>query len=253
MNKLLVSILTIGVVSVAAFGASRAFFSDTEASNGNTFQAGTLNLTIKSECSYNGSNQTCSGAWSYKDLSNDKFFNFTDLKPGDIGENTISFNVTNDAWMCASLKDAADDGKLSKYMNVFWWVDADGNNIYNSGEKILYDGPRTLTSWFTLAGGLTLPLTFADSYMNWTTWPTTPGNTVGIPMNTPQHLGVGWCFGTLTVPGTGPYGFTCDGTNVLNDAQGGTFVGDMSFYIEQQRNNPTYRCLENVDKLITTP
>jgi predicted ribosomally synthesized peptide with SipW-like signal peptide len=249
MNKLLVSILTIGVVSVAAFGASRAFFSDTEASNGNTFQAGTLNLTIKSECSYNGSNQTCSGAWSYKDLSNDKFFNFTDLKPGDIGENTISFNVTNNAWMCASLKDAADDGKLSKYLSVFWWVDTNGNNIYDSGENLLYGGPRTLTEWFNLVHGLTLPLTFADSYLNWTTWNGiyTAPNTLPIPANQEQHLGVGWCFGTISI-GTGTNGFSCDGTNVQNDAQGGTFVGDMSFYVEQQRNNPTYRCPENVGK-----
>lgn len=44
MKKILLSILTIALVSTVAFGATKAWFSDTEASTGNTFTAGTLDL-----------------------------------------------------------------------------------------------------------------------------------------------------------------------------------------------------------------
>jgi len=46
MKKILLSILTIGLVASVAFGATQALFSDTETSTGNTFTAGTLNLQV---------------------------------------------------------------------------------------------------------------------------------------------------------------------------------------------------------------
>jgi len=46
MKKILLSILTIGLVSSVAFGATQALYSDTETAKGNTFTAGTLNLQV---------------------------------------------------------------------------------------------------------------------------------------------------------------------------------------------------------------
>lgn len=46
MKKILLSLLTIALVSVVAVGATRAYFSDTETSVGNTIAAGTLDLKV---------------------------------------------------------------------------------------------------------------------------------------------------------------------------------------------------------------
>ena len=46
MKKILMSVLTIGLVAAVAFGATQALFSDTETSFDNTFSAGTLDLTV---------------------------------------------------------------------------------------------------------------------------------------------------------------------------------------------------------------
>jgi spore coat-associated protein N len=46
MKKILLSLLTIALVSAVAVGATRAYFSDTETSAGNTITAGTLDLKV---------------------------------------------------------------------------------------------------------------------------------------------------------------------------------------------------------------
>jgi len=46
MKKILMSLAMIALVASVAVGATRALFSDTETSNGNTFTAGSLNLTV---------------------------------------------------------------------------------------------------------------------------------------------------------------------------------------------------------------
>ena len=105
MRKILLSLLSISAVAVLAFGASQAFFSDTETSTGNTFTAGAIDLKIDFDGYYNilpGPNVTPNaGSWDEKDLiaGTDMFFNFIDLKPGDFGEGTLSLHVyNNDAW-----------------------------------------------------------------------------------------------------------------------------------------------------------
>jgi len=108
MKKILLSLLSIGAVAVVAVAATGAFFSDTETSQDNTFVAGELDLQVDNECHYNG--ELCVDpdddgpltlAWSLTDLENGvhKFFHFTDIKPGDFGEDTVSLHVfNNDAW-----------------------------------------------------------------------------------------------------------------------------------------------------------
>jgi len=46
MNRILIALLTIGVVGASAVGSTTAYFTDTETTTGNTFTAGTVDLTI---------------------------------------------------------------------------------------------------------------------------------------------------------------------------------------------------------------
>ena len=46
MKKILLSLMTIGIVSAGVFGATKAFFTDTETSTGNTFSAGTIDIAV---------------------------------------------------------------------------------------------------------------------------------------------------------------------------------------------------------------
>src|SRR3990167_775323 len=108
MKKILLSISMIAVVGVVVAGATGAFFSDTETSTGNTFTAGAIDLTIDN-ASYRSDEEgdmvfSEDNSWDFTDLTDELFFSFSDLKPGDIGEDTISLHVTsNDAWACMNI------------------------------------------------------------------------------------------------------------------------------------------------------
>ncbi len=49
MKRILVSMLTIAIVAVVGFGVTRAFFSDTETSTGNTITAGSIDISVDDE------------------------------------------------------------------------------------------------------------------------------------------------------------------------------------------------------------
>lgn len=93
MKRILISLSIIGLVSAVAFGATRAYFSDTETSSGNTFTAGAIDLKIDYQCGEN-----C--YYPLQDLDDgNSFFNYCDIKPGDNGEVTISWHInSNKAW-----------------------------------------------------------------------------------------------------------------------------------------------------------
>ena len=112
-RKILYSLISLGIFTLLIGGAI-AYFTDTETSTGNKFVAGKLNLQIDNTCNYNGkvcangywgdTQEACSCTWSAKDLTNELFFNFLDVKPGDTGEDTVSIHVDdNPAWICAEL------------------------------------------------------------------------------------------------------------------------------------------------------
>src|SRR3989338_4789919 len=124
MKKIYLSLVVVVAATAVVVGATTAFFSDTETSTGNVFTAGSIDLKVDSDCHYynyiggdSGPNQDgwvdvgCTendlegaagyqnGNWSETDLGAHKFFKFSDLKPGDKGEDTISLHVyDNDAW-----------------------------------------------------------------------------------------------------------------------------------------------------------
>ena len=288
MKRIIISLSIIAAVAAIVVGATTAFFSDTETSSGNTFTAGAIDLKVDNHCYYNnrecicvtnsnspyygqcywdiggdgqfgdgeisGDNR-CYCTWDEKDLEeNDLFANFSDLKPGDWGEDTISFHVnSNDAWLCADVKIIEDndvtctdpetgstdpscsrgvvgDGELDNYLTVFAWAD-DGDNIYESGETALMTAPVKLTDYEG-----TFPI--ADTNFSIVGYE----NNKGLPLvgSHTYYIGKAWCFGDMTVEGDGT--IKCNGVNVQNDAQTDKLKLDVSFKAVQARNNDDFVC-----------
>ena len=54
MKRIILSLLTLGIVAVVATGATTALLSDEEISSGNTFTAGAVDLGVDNHSYYNG-------------------------------------------------------------------------------------------------------------------------------------------------------------------------------------------------------
>ncbi|MFZ2414591.1 MAG: TasA family protein [Minisyncoccia bacterium] len=248
-KKIILSLGVIGIVAAFAIGGTVAYFSDTETSTGNTFTAGAIDLKIDSKATYNGV-IVDSATWQEKDLipTADKFFNFADVKPGDIGEDTISLHViNNDAWVCAEVKNltsaenscndpeleaepqcAVDSvGELQDNLVFTIWKD-DGVANPNGGEptgkcdNIHQDDETILLSGHPVNG--VLPL--YDS--------TTGSALLG---GTTTCLGVGW-----TLP-----------AETGNAVQTDSMTGDISFNVVQARNNDSFKCIKEYAFVLTDP
>lgn len=99
MKRILLSVLTISLVAVIGVGATRAYFSDTETSTGNSFTAGTLDLKVDSQDDPNvvhvtlsnmKPGQTASYNWTLSNsgsLSGKPWIEITNLKNYDNGCN----------------------------------------------------------------------------------------------------------------------------------------------------------------------
>jgi len=225
-KKILASLSIIGAVAALAVGGTIAYFSDTENSSGNTFTAGNLDLKVDDNCTYNGQSvQDCT--WQETDLTNQLFFNYSDVKPGDSGENTVSLHVhDNPAWVCAEISnlknyengcnnpetkagDATCDspgegqGELQSYLRFTVWRDANCNNIKDSEEQLLVD----------------------NQLVQNTSWPIADKNTGTGPI-TDVCIGIKW-------------NVSADTGNII---QGDGLAGDVSFSAVQSRNNSEFLC-----------
>jgi len=282
-KKILISLSIIGAVAAIAIGGTVAYFSDTETSTGNTFTAGSIDLKVDNHCYYNGAECKCDNtgyctwkngpnadkecfcSWEEKDLTEgDLFVNFADLKPGDWGEDTISFHVnSNDAWLCADVSIIEDndvtctepetestdpscknnqvgDGELDNYLTVFAWVDRCTGDSYYPGDNIytppcdipLTGSPVKLTNYEGI---------FPIADTNFSIVGHGEGNK-GLPLvgSHTYYIGKAWCFGDMTIDGT----IKCDGKNVQNDAQTDRLRLDVSFEAVQARNNDNFVCSE---------
>ncbi|NTV44256.1 MAG: hypothetical protein HGA67_00995 [Candidatus Yonathbacteria bacterium] len=313
-RKIFMSIAAIVFVGGLAAGATGAFFSDTEKTTGNTFTAGAIDLTVDSTQHYNNAvcvtntdgagtwqlanpnagptvpqypviGSPCDGTWASANLGAQKFFNFTDVKPGDQGEDTISLHVdSNDAYACVDVDitkdddvstvdpetDAGDavenpannfDGELAHNITFFAWLDfgatpgfqgkdtdpTEGDNIWQANEASLFKNVSGPAS--DVLGGKTY--TLADS------------STGVLAGNATSFIGLAWCAGTITTPEPGT--ILCDGADMGNNTQTDSMVATVAFRVEQARNNPNFVCtrpstppqvqsltLENED-ITTTP
>ncbi|MFP4045594.1 MAG: TasA family protein [Candidatus Aenigmatarchaeota archaeon] len=109
-TKILASLMVIGMVGLVAVAGTLAYFSDTEASTGNVFAAGELDLKIDWNESYNGE------LIETQPLTDNPgpIFELFDVKPGDEGEATISFHIFDNpawVWMRGEMTMDAENGK----------------------------------------------------------------------------------------------------------------------------------------------
>ncbi|MCK5140282.1 MAG: SipW-dependent-type signal peptide-containing protein [Thermodesulfovibrionia bacterium] len=275
MKKILLSLAIIAAIAGVVVTATTAFFSDTETSTGNTFTAGAIDLKIDNT-SY-AIDYTIPGyvdptgalvrsdatSWDLDDLTSQLFFNFEDLKPGDIGEDTVSIHVyNNNAWACVDMELTANDdvtctepeegddvdcavpgegmGELAGELNFVFWAD-DGDNVLEVGETVLTEGAAS----DVMQG---VRLTIADSVTN------NVGGEDGEPLTGEEtyYIGKAWCYGALTLDpqceddtnpiDRGATGIICDGSVVDNASQTDMIEGTVSFYAEQSRNNDNFVC-----------
>ena len=242
MRRILLGLLTVGSVVGITVYATNAFFSDVETSNDNIFTAGNIDLGIDNHSYYNGvPNPGTTWRVDY-DISDDparQFFNFTDVKPGDWGEDTISLHVKdNDSWLCADVKLTSDDE------NDLVDPEADDGDVTEGDETLLPSG--TLG---TLAVDQTATVALADSATNiWTGLtgdPLTPDNV--------RFVAKAWCFGNTTMTpylqdggnrqsGPDDRPVVCDGSQENNVTQSDSLTADVSFRAVQSRNNLSFLC-----------
>lgn len=278
-SKILLSASTLIVALVVVVGATYAFFSDTETSADNTFVSGAVDLKIDNESYYNGIfNEETS--WTSVDLTDEKFFDFPDVKPSDYGEDTISVKVeTNDAWVCADVTltsnlennrtpneiedgDLTDDpngGELANRINFIWWAD-DGDNVLETDENLLPGGPIG-----SLGIDQTATVALADSQGSIYSSPSLSANGA-MKGNQTYYIGKAWCFGAIddaplaqsnysgpdadnnadSVLGTpADGGYTCDSSGENDITQTDSLTADISFRAFQSRHNPTFTCEGN--------
>jgi spore coat-associated protein N len=136
-----IAMLAIGAMLAVALvgGGVYAYFSDIEASNGNSATAGTLDLVLNDNVA--------------------KSMTFSNVKPGDSGVDnfkvknagnvdgnlamTIS-SIVNQPGLTTEPEAAlgtSDNGELGANMNVAFWVDTDNDKAYDAGtETLLYSG-----------------------------------------------------------------------------------------------------------------
>lgn len=309
-KRIILSVGMIVFVAAIAIGATGAFFSDTETSTGNTFTAGALDLRVDSESHYNGNVCTevtagifqwvgqagwpvpgtpCDGTWAETDLgATHKFFNLTDVKPGDIGEDTISLHVyDNDAWgrfvisnvsdldvtctepeneatlpgpvdadlECNNATSTPAAGELAENISFWAWIDdgsipgfqglddeGEGDNVQQEREvTVITEGTvdeagETHNIWEALAAyRASLGATCAEEDADGNGQTGTSGDEEtyvecqGIAVDgrmvgsTTYYFGLGW-----DIPET-----------VGNEIQTDSLVADLSFEVEQHRNNPS--------------
>lgn len=296
ISRIVLGLILIVGAGGALAGGTSAFFSDTESSTGNSFTAGAIDLKIDNDSYYNGNrcvetapdvwqwqgpslfpepNTPCTTSWHLTDLDpSHLFFNFTDLKPDDDGEDTISLHVDdNPAYVCLDMtltsnndissvdpelcdgdqpEDINDswDGELAQNLQMFWWAD-DGDNVYEQGETPLMNGVQTVSDMF--GPDFIFSVALADALNNvWT--PNSPGP---IPGGQTHYIAKAWCFGTMGLtplaqdglgtdgpqePGREGTGYTCDGSALNNITQTDGVTLDVGFRAVQSRHNEQFLC-----------
>ena len=230
MKKIIISLSMIAAVAAVAVGATTAFFSDTETSTGNTFTAGAIDLGVDNQSYYNGVHNggtswgvdyDIDGGTDQEEGTVRQFFKFTDLKPGDYGEDTISLRVLdNESWMCSDVtltsNDDVDctepetdeegvncqidqpspnaDGDLAQNIDFLWWAD-DGDNVLEDNEDPLF--PAGTLGDLGVGNTATVDLADDDNYI----WSSLQGPLGGLLTDNggeKVYIGKAWCFGDIS-------------------------------------------------------
>ena len=146
IKKVMLSIMTIALVGTLVSGGVFAYFNDVETASDNSFTAGVLNLRV-------GADDTCTES-----------ITITDLKPGANGiadswlvsnTGTIAGNldisvgtVTNYENTCYEMEgdgtSGATAGELGQNLKVAFWMDANNNNGWDTGDYYLTTVPSKI-------------------------------------------------------------------------------------------------------------
>lgn len=255
MKKIILSLGMLVFVVAVVVGGTGAFFSDTETSTGNTFTAGSIDLSLGSGFSSDSNNANGSGV-VVKDTNNagGVLFEFDDLKPGDKG--TVSFELSvesNDAYVCAlsTLGDTPENGvidpeepdnttgvnggELQNYLQFATFDDDNENGVFDAGEPLNVNqyggGDGNGFTYTQIAGAGWVPV--ADTnYPN--TWLVEGSLTAGEDYS----AGFMYCFGDFDSNGDCSVPFGAD----YNDSQTDGLEGGIEFYSVQTRNNEGFDC-----------
>lgn len=135
MKKILLSLVMITLAASVATGATRAYFSDTETSVGNTFTAGTLDLKVGNQddplvVHITRDNMKPQAPWSYQGYNNQWILKNTGSLPGTISitmKNLENFengcNEPENSLSDPTCSVGNDQGELGQYTWIDW-----GNN-----------------------------------------------------------------------------------------------------------------------------
>ncbi|NLT38155.1 MAG: hypothetical protein GXX95_08365 [Methanomassiliicoccus sp.] len=158
-RRAIIAFLALTMVAVMSSGALYAYFNDTETSSGNSFTAGTIDLTVDAQ-----------NPWAAT------AFTAENLVPGSTGFKTMLLtnagnspgtltgrltNINNGAGSTPEPEAllGTDAGELGDNMMITVWVDSNSNGIVDGTETTAYTGTvnSATTSWNlgSLAGGAT--------------------------------------------------------------------------------------------------
>lgn len=252
-KRVLFSLGTIALVGVLAVAGTNAFFSDTETSTGNTFTAGSIDLSLGGL--FLSDNNGNSSFALDPDNNGRALYNFTDLKPGDIGGGSFNLKVSsNDAYVCAKSSitstpengiidpesDAGDTtggsngGELQNYVQFATFDDENGNGIFDGGEPLNVNQFGGDSNGFTateIAAAGWVPVAQTVDFPN--SWLVE----LFLPTGVEHSAGILYCFGNFDLNGdcTAPIGDQ-------NDAMTDQMIGSIEFYAVQTRNNDGFTC-----------
>jgi len=244
MKKIFASIFTIFATGALAAGATGAWMNSGGGHGGYDFRRGRIDLKIDhTDSLYNGlecvdgrwvgeggeyAGDPCR-EWDAKNLGKkDKFYLFSDVKPGDWGRDIISlhanaketlhacvfaFNARNKENDINEPEEEAGDatggrrGELSQFLKVFAWLDLDQDGIFDpgGGEKKLYQG-----------------LMKNEAIL------------VEIKKKQPLYIGTAWCAGEQAV-NMASGEISCDGEGMGNIAQTDSLRFALIGYAEAKR------------------
>jgi predicted ribosomally synthesized peptide with SipW-like signal peptide len=170
MKKRALMLLVVATLSVVLVGSGvYAYFNDTESNSGNQFAAGTLDLVVNDDSGWATAPFTISNA-----IPGQSGGDWIKLhNAGTITGHSLTMSITNVVDLPGITTEpelaveSPDVGDLSGVLNVNIWLDANHNDVQDSGEVAIYHGMLSgVSSANTVLGDLPVG---ADTYVriNW--------------------------------------------------------------------------------------
>lgn len=254
MSRLLLSAALLLLISSTFVLNTTAFFSGSATSTGNKFEAATFDLDVDNITFHN--DEVDNDGW----VQNKVLFNFSNIMPGDFGDNKITLNLAqHDFYACTNVEltstpengvgnpeensgDTTDngnwDGDLQNYVSFVMWVDEVGGDGKYDPSREVRGG---VLSDLVLETNNSKTYTLADSLEN-----LFANNTDPLTHSEDYNVYAAWCFGDLTPTADegNRLGLDCNVNTSLNynNAQSDSVEGSLHFYVAQSKHNENFSC-----------